>query len=77
MPVHIYGYPVDMDPLIDLAKEHNLTVVEDAAEAHGAECLSGRNTSAPAWRRCGSFGDLSCFSFYATSSSAPAKAEWC
>ena len=65
MPVHIYGHPVDMDPLTDLAKEHNLAVVEDAAEAHGAEYLSGRNTSAPAWRRCGSFGDMSCFSFYA------------
>ena len=65
MPVHIYGHPVDMDPLIDLAKAHNLAVVEDAAEAHGAEYLSRRNTSASAWRRCGSFGDMSCFSFYA------------
>jgi perosamine synthetase len=65
MPVHIYGHPVDMDPLIDLAKAHNLAVVEDAAEAHGAEYLSRRNASASAWRRCGSFGDMSCFSFYA------------
>jgi len=65
MPVHIYGHPVDMDPLIDLAKAHNLAVIEDAAEAHGAEYLSGKNTPAPAWRRCGSFGDMSCFSFYA------------
>jgi perosamine synthetase len=65
MPVHIYGHPVDMDPLLDLAKAHGLAIIEDAAEAHGAEYLSGRNTPAPAWRRCGSFGDLSCFSFYA------------
>ena len=65
MPVHIYGHPVDMDPLVDLAKEHDLAVIEDAAEAHGAEYLSRRNTSDPAWRRCGSFGDMSCFSFYA------------
>jgi perosamine synthetase len=65
MPVHIYGHPVDMDPLLDLAKEHNLALIEDAAEAHGAEYLSGRDTTAPEWRRCGSFGDLSCFSFYA------------
>jgi perosamine synthetase len=64
MPVHIYGHPVDMDPLLNLAKEHNLAVIEDAAEAHGAEYLSGRN-SKPGWRRCGSFGDVSCFSFYA------------
>jgi len=64
MPVHIYGHPVDMDPLLNLAKEHNLAVIEDAAEAHGAEYLSGRN-SQPGWRRCGSFGDVSCFSFYA------------
>ena len=65
MPVHIYGHPVDMDPLLNLAKEHNLAVIEDAAEAHGAEYLSGRNTNSSAWRRCGSFGDVSCFSFYA------------
>jgi perosamine synthetase len=65
MPVHIYGHPVDMDSLLDLAKEHTLAVIEDAAEAHGAEYLRGRNTSNSVWRRCGSFGDLSCFSFYA------------
>ena len=65
MPVHIYGHPVDMDPLMRLAARHNLAVIEDAAEVHGAEYRSGRDTSAPAWRRCGSFGELSCFSFYA------------
>ena len=65
MPVHIYGHPVDMDPLLALAQQHGLTVIEDAAEAHGAEYLSQRNAPNSAWRRCGSFGDLSCFSFYA------------
>jgi len=65
MPVHIYGHPVDMDPLLDLADKHGLAIIEDAAEAHGAEYQSGRHTAHPAWRRCGSFGTLSCFSFYA------------
>jgi perosamine synthetase len=65
MPVHIYGHPVDMDPVMKLAQEHDLAVIEDAAEAHGAEYLSGRNASRPKWKRCGSFGDMSCFSFYA------------
>ncbi|HEY1168186.1 MAG TPA: DegT/DnrJ/EryC1/StrS family aminotransferase [Candidatus Limnocylindrales bacterium] len=64
MPVHIYGHPVEMDPLLELADKHGLAVVEDAAEAHGAQYLSGRG-SQPEWRRCGSFGDVSCFSFYA------------
>ncbi len=61
MPVHIYGHPVDMDPLLELADRHGLAVLEDAAEAHGAEYRS----SSGEWRRCGSFGALSCFSFYA------------
>jgi perosamine synthetase len=52
MPVHIYGHPADMDPLLELG----LPIVEDAAEAHGAEYRG---------RRCGSFGLASCFSFYA------------
>jgi perosamine synthetase len=56
MPVHMYGHPVDMDPLRELARKHDLIIVEDAAEAHGAEYRG---------RRCGSLGDLSCFSFYA------------
>ena len=65
MPVHIYGHPVDMDPLMNLAEKHGLALIEDAAEAHGAEYLSGRDANHSAWRRCGSFGALSCFSFYA------------
>ena len=56
MPVHIYGHPVDMDPLIKLAQKHNLVIIEDAAEAHGAEYKG---------RKCGGLGDISCFSFYA------------
>jgi perosamine synthetase len=56
MPVHIYGHPVDMDPVIHLAEKFHLAIIEDAAEAHGAEYKN---------RRCGSLGDLSCFSFYA------------
>jgi perosamine synthetase len=65
MPVHIYGHPVNLDPLLALADRYGLAVVEDAAEAHGAEYLAHRNEEGRAWRRCGSFGDLSCFSFYA------------
>ncbi len=65
MPVHIFGHPVDMDPVLELAGERELVVVEDAAEAHGAEYLSGRDGKAPSWRRCGSLGTLSVFSFYA------------
>jgi perosamine synthetase len=56
MPVHIYGHPVDMDPLLEVADRHQLAVIEDAAEAHGASYRG---------RRCGSFGNVSTFSFYA------------
>jgi perosamine synthetase len=56
MPVHMYGHPVDMDPLLELAERRGLAVLEDAAEAHGAEYRG---------RRCGSFGAMSTFSFYA------------
>ena len=56
IPVHLFGHPVDMERLIDLADRHELAVVEDCAEAHGATCRG---------RRVGSFGDMSCFSFYA------------
>ena len=56
MPVHIYGHPVDMDPVLELATKHDLSVIEDAAEAHGATYKD---------RPVGGLGDLSCFSFYA------------
>lgn len=65
MPVHIYGHPADMDPLLELATDYGLAVVEDAAEAHGAEYCSGHSTPNPVWQRCGGFGTLSAFSFYA------------
>lgn len=56
MSVHIYGHPVDMDPLRELAQKHGLVIIEDAAEAHGGEYKG---------RKCGGLGDISCFSFYA------------
>ena len=45
LPVHIYGHPVDMDPILELAEKHGLAIIEDAAEVHGAEYLSGRGTT--------------------------------
>ena len=45
MPVHIYGHPVDMDPVLRIAEKHGLSIIEDAAEAHGAEYLSGQSTA--------------------------------
>jgi len=65
MPVHIYGHPVDMDPVLMLAEKHGLVVIEDAAEVHGAEYLSGRDGPRPVWKRCGGLGHISAFSFYA------------
>ena len=56
MVVHIYGHPADMDPIMDLAEEFELNVIEDAAEAHGAEYKG---------KKCGGLGDISVFSFYA------------
>ncbi len=56
MPVHMYGHPADIDPLRELADRQGLVLIEDAAEAHGAEYKG---------RRCGGLGDISCFSFYA------------
>lgn len=56
MPVHIYGLPVDMDPVMEFAGRYGLGVIEDAAEAHGSRYRG---------RPCGSFGEVSCFSFYA------------
>ncbi len=54
--VHIYGHPADMDPIMALAEKHGLTVIEDAAEVHGAEYKG---------RRCGGIGHIGTFSFYA------------
>ena len=55
LPVHLYGQSVDLDPLMEVAKRHNLVLIEDAAQAHGAEYKG---------RRVGGIGDLGCFSFY-------------
>jgi perosamine synthetase len=56
MLVHLYGHPCDMDSVMKLSRERGLTVIEDCAEAHGAEYKG---------KKVGSFGDVSCFSFYA------------
>jgi len=55
MPVHLYGHPADMDPILEIARRYELAVIEDAAEAHGA-LYKGI--------RVGSLGDIGCFSFY-------------
>ncbi len=55
MPVHLYGHPADMDPIMEIAKRHNLRVIEDACQAHGATYKG---------RLAGSIGDVACFSFY-------------
>jgi perosamine synthetase len=65
MVVHIYGHPVDMDPVWELARKYKLTIIEDAAEVHGAQYLAGRHGPQPTWRLCGGLGDISTFSFYA------------
>jgi dTDP-4-amino-4,6-dideoxygalactose transaminase len=57
IPVHLYGHPADMAPILELARVHGLKVVEDACQAHGAEYQG---------RRAGSLGDVGCFSFYFT-----------
>lgn len=57
IPVHIYGQPVDLDPVLAIARMHKLVVIEDCAQCHGAEYHG---------RRTGTWGDLACFSFYPT-----------
>src|SRR4029079_13743396 len=55
LPVHLYGQCAEMDPIMQLAKKHDLWVIEDAAQAHGATYKG---------QMAGSIGDLGCFSFY-------------
>jgi dTDP-4-amino-4,6-dideoxygalactose transaminase len=55
IPVHLYGQPADMDPILEIAARHGIPVIEDAAQAHGAEYKG---------RRAGSMGAIGCFSFY-------------
>jgi len=77
IPVHLYGQPADMAPIVAIARKHRLKVIEDAAQAHGARIADsqwriadsdtsaiGHQPSAISYRPVGTFGDVACFSFY-------------
>lgn len=61
VPVHLYGQMADMDPILDLATQYNLKVVEDACQAQGAEYFSQKDSR---WHKAGSMGNAAAFSFY-------------
>lgn len=61
VPVHLYGQPADMDPILELAARYGMMVIEDACQAHGAEYSSQREQR---WKRAGSMGKAAAFSFY-------------
>jgi dTDP-4-amino-4,6-dideoxygalactose transaminase len=61
VPVHLYGQPAEMDAILELAEAHNLVVVEDACQAHGAEYFS---RGEQCWKKAGSLGKAAAFSFY-------------
>jgi dTDP-4-amino-4,6-dideoxygalactose transaminase len=61
VPVHLYGQTADMDPILESAGKYNLTVIEDACQAHGAEYFSKKENR---WRKAGSMGQAAAFSFY-------------
>jgi dTDP-4-amino-4,6-dideoxygalactose transaminase len=61
IPVHLYGQMADMDPILDLAAQYNLKVIEDACQAHGAEYFSKKENR---WRKAGTMGHAASFSFY-------------
>src|SRR5881409_4042114 len=61
IPVHLYGQMADMDPILDLATQYKLLVIEDACQAHGAEYFSKKEDR---WRKAGSMGRAAAFSFY-------------
>jgi dTDP-4-amino-4,6-dideoxygalactose transaminase len=61
VPVHLYGQTADMDPILELARHHNLIVIEDACQAHGAQYYSEKQNR---WMKAGSMGQAAAFSFY-------------
>jgi dTDP-4-amino-4,6-dideoxygalactose transaminase len=61
IPVHLYGQTAEMDPILELAEQYRLIVIEDACQAHGAEYFSSKENR---WKKAGSIGHMAAFSFY-------------